>query len=296
MDRPTQLRDFLVSRRGRLTPEEAGIEPHGGLRRVAGLRREEVAFLARVSVEYYTRFEQGKVPGASDEVLTAISAALQLDDIERDHLRNLVQAMRPNRRRTTAPPTPKRISAGLQHVLDAIAVPAFVQNERMDIVGANTLGHALYPFIDDADGGLFNSSRFVFLDGRSREFYRDRDLVVRNNVALLRASAGRNPDDAELMTLIGQLATHSAEFRELWADQNVLRYRNGPKRYQHPLVGEIEFSYETFTMPAYPGLTMLVYNVEPSSSTAEAVQLLGNWSATAAATKPDQQGSLPHHA
>lgn len=279
MTGPSDLRDFLVSRRGRLTPERAGVALHGGARRVPGLRREEVAFLASVSAEYYTRFEQGKVPGASAEVVDAVCDALQLDEPERDHLHNLLDALRPNARSTS--PAPKRVTTGLQLVLDAITVPAFVQNDRLDIVAANTLGRALYPFVDDEPKGLFNSSRFVFLDQRSHEFYRDRRIVVRNNVALLRASAGRNPHDDELMTLIGQLSTQSAEFRELWAAQNVLKYRTGPKRYLHPLVGEIEFDYETFTMPAYPGLTMLVYNVEPNSPTAEAMQLLGNWTTIA---------------
>ncbi len=287
MDLPHELRDFLVSRRARLTPEAAGVAPFAGRRRVPGLRREEVAHLAGVSVEYYTKFERGKVTTASAEVVDAVARALQLDDVEREHLRNLVDARRPRVAKPASAPIARRVPPGVQSVLDAITVPAFVQNERLDIVAGNPLGKALYPFVGENDSDLFNSSRFVFLDPRSHEFYRDRDLVVRNNVALLRAAVGRNPDDQDLITLIGQLSTKSVEFREMWASQDVLSYRAGRKRYRHPLIGDVEFSYETFTMPAYPGLTMLVYNVEPHSSTADAIRLLASWSAEPPARTAD---------
>jgi len=285
MDLPTELRDFLVSRRARLTPEAAGMQPFAGRRRVPGLRREEAAFLAGVSVEYYTKFERGKVKGASEEVVDAIARALQLDEIEHEHLRNLAKGTR--RRGRAHAPSARRVPAGVQSVLDALTVPALVQNERLDILAANALGRALYPLEGGNESNLFNSSRFLFLDPRSHDFFRDRGLVVRNNVALLHAAAVKNPNDESLIALIGELSTKSAEFREAWADQDVLRYRVGPKRYLHPLVGELDFTYETFTMPAYPGLTMLVYNVEPQSATAEALRLLGSWTAP----NPDRQGA-----
>ncbi|MBQ1080753.1 MULTISPECIES: helix-turn-helix domain-containing protein [unclassified Nocardiopsis] len=288
MDLPTELRDFLVSRRARLTPEAAGIQPFAGKRRVPGLRREETAFLAGVSVEYYTKFERGKVKGASEEVVDAIARALQLNEIEHEHLRNLAQGTRRRTRQSHAP-SARRVPAGVQSVLDALTVPAFVQNERLDILAANALGRALYPVEGGNKSNLFNSSRFLFLDPRSHDFFRDRGLVVRNNVALLHAAAVKNPNDESLIELIGELSTKSAEFRQAWADQDVLRYRVGPKRYLHPLVGEVDFTYETFTMPAYPGLTMLVYNVEPQSATAEALRLLGSWTAP----NPDRQEAEP---
>ncbi|MBR8742721.1 helix-turn-helix domain-containing protein [Nocardiopsis sp. MG754419] len=286
MDLPTELRDFLVSRRARLTPEAAGMRPFAGRRRVPGLRREETAFLAGVSVEYYTKFERGKVTGASEEVVDAIAGALRLDEIEHQHLRNLAQG---TRRRTggTHTPSAHRVPAGVQSVLDALTVPAFVLNERLDILAANALGRALYPMEGGNESGLFNASRFLFLDPRSHDFFRDRGAVVRNKVALLHAAAVKNPDDEGLIALIGELSTKSAEFRQAWAEQNVLRYRAGPKRYLHPLVGELDFTYETFTMPAHFGLTMLVYNVEPRSATAEALRLLGSWTAP----NPDRQGA-----
>lgn len=282
MDLPTELRDFLVSRRARLTPEAAGIQPFAGRRRVPGLRREETAFLAGVSVEYYTKFERGRVKGASEEVVDAIARALRLDEIEHEHLRNLARGTR-RRNGGVHAPSARRVPAGVQSVLDALTVPALVQNERLDVLAANALGRALYP-MEESGPEPFNSSRFLFLDPRSHEFFRDRGAVVRNNVALLHAAAAKNPNDESLVALIGELSTRSAEFRQAWADQNVLRYRVGPKRYLHPLVGELDFTYETFTMPAYPGLTMLVYNVEPRSATAEALRLLGSW------TAPDADG------
>lgn len=290
MDLPHELRDFLVSRRARLAPEVAGVQPYAGRRRVPGLRREEVAYLAGVSADYYTKFERGKVSTASAEVIDAIARALQLDDVEHEHLRNLVHAQRPRIAKPASARAARRVPAGMQSVLDAVTVPAFIQNERLDIVAGNLLGKALYPFVGEDDSDLFNSSRFVFLDPRSHEFYRDRELVLRNNVALLRAAAGRNPDDDDLVTLIGQLSTKSVEFREMWASHNVLNYRAGRKRYHHPLVGDVEFGYETLVMPAYPGLTMLVYNVEPNSPTAAAMRLLASWSAA----PPDPAAQRQH--
>jgi transcriptional regulator with XRE-family HTH domain len=167
----SELRDFLVSRRARVTPEAAGIEPFAGKRRVPGLRREEVAFLAGVSIDYYTRFERGRVQGVSDDVLDAIARALRLDDVEQEHLRNLARPGRTAKRLGRAMPT--LVPPGLQAVLDSITAPAFVQNGRLDLVATNHLGRALYPFTDPTDGRRFNYARFAFLDPRARDFYRD---------------------------------------------------------------------------------------------------------------------------
>lgn len=284
----SDLRDFLVSRRARLTPADAGVEPFGGARRVHGLRREEVAFLAGVSIDYYTRLERGRVQNVSDEVLDAVARALRLDEVERDHLSNLARARRPTRTRAGRS-MPTRVPAGLQAVVDSMSVPAFVQNGRMDFLAANRLGWALYPFADTAGDRPFNASRFQFLDSRAPDFYRDFDLAVRNNVAMLRAAAGRDPHEPGLVQLVGELSTQSDLFRSLWAEQDVVQYRRGTKRYHHPAVGDVEFGYETFEMPAYPGLVMLVYTVEPASRTAETVQLL----ASLAAQDPVRDGADP---
>ena len=283
MDLPAELRDFLASRRARLTPETAGISPFGGKRRVPGLRREEVAYLAGVSVDYYTRLERGRSKGVSTEVTDAVARALQLSATEHEHLRNLIDGSRSHR-----PPSVHAASAlhdaldGLQTVLDVVTVPAFVQNERLDLLGANKIGRALYSLSDASPHQTFNLARFFFLDVRSADFYRDRPRVARHTVAMLRAAAGRHPDDNDLMNLIGHLSIRSAEFRRLWAGQDVLRYRAGAKRFTHPLVGELNFAYQSFDVPASPGLTMVVYTTEPGGSTDESLQLLASWTASEA--------------
>ena len=257
----------------------------GGARRVPGLRREEVAHLAGVSTDYYAKLERGRTRGASREVLDAIARALQLDDTEREHLLNLVDVTAAPHRRKPRSKTPAAVTAGTQAVLDAITVPAIVQNGRLDVVAANALGSALYPL--PAKGGeLFNAAVFQFLDPRAGDFYIDFTRAKRNAVALLHQAAGRDPFDDALIRLIGQLSTQSDEFRSLWASHDVIRYQRGTKRYRHPDVGELEFGYESFDLTTEPGLTMLVYTVEPQSPTAERIALLGSWTKTPAGS-PD---------
>ncbi|WP_030149119.1 helix-turn-helix domain-containing protein [Mycetocola saprophilus] len=283
-NRRAEIKTFLASRRARITPEETGVPTFGGVRRVPGLRREEVAFLAGVSVDYYARIERGHTSGVSPEVLDAIADALRLDEAEREHLFDLVQATRPvgpgARSARRAIPT-TRVSLNLQLVLDAIAVPAFVQNLRGDHVAANAIGRALYGDPSDEPGAPFNYARFVFLNPRAPAFYRDLDRMKRNNVALLRQAVGRAPEDPGLQALVGELSTRSVEFADLWASHDVLRYRSGSKRYHHALVGDVEFGYESFEVTGASDLLMLVYTVEPDSPTAQAMQLLANWSVPA---------------
>ena len=279
MDQQAQIKEFLASRRARITPERAGVPVFHGTRRVPGLRREEVAHLAGVSVDYYTRIERGKIDGASLEVLEAIARALQLDDVERDHLMDLVQVKRPkpaNRR-----PTQHRVPPNVEHVLDSITVPAVVQNTRLDLVAANAIARAVYSIPADDSALPRNNARFTFLDPQAVGFYRDWESVKRNTVALLRAAAGRDPYDESLINLVGQLSTQSEDFRQLWGAHNVLRYRAGTKRYHHQIVGDIEFGFESFAVASDPNLTMLVYTVEPHSSTADAMALLASWTAPA---------------
>ncbi|MFE7421162.1 helix-turn-helix transcriptional regulator [Rhodococcus sp. NPDC057529] len=278
MERRAEIKDFLASRRARVSPEDAGVPTFGGVRRVSGLRREEVAHLAGVSVDYYARIERGQTRGVSMEVLDAIATALRLDDAEREHLLDLVRATRPEStvRRQARRTSRARVSTGVQLVLDSITVPAIVQNICGDHLASNAIGRALYGNATDP-AEPFNYARFVFLDPRAREFYRDYRLMQRNNVALLRQAVGREPHDEGLIRLIGELSTSSPEFTELWASHDVLRYRSGIKRYHHQLVGDVEFGYESFELTTDPGLLMLVYTVEPGSPTAQAMQLLANW-------------------
>ncbi|GAA1974414.1 helix-turn-helix transcriptional regulator [Microbacterium pumilum] len=276
MSTPEEIRSFLTSRRARITPEEAGVPVFGGARRVPGLRREEVAHLAGVSTDYYAKLERGRTRGASREVLDAIAHALQLDDTEREHLLNLVDVTAAPHRRKPRPKTPMAVTAGTQAVLDAITVPAIVQNARLDVVAANALGSALYP-LPPKGGELFNAAVFQFLDPRAEDFFIDFARAKRNAVALLHQAAGRDPFDDALIRLIGQLSMQSDEFRSLWASHDVIRYQRGTKRYRHPDVGDLEFGYESFDLTTEPGLTMLVYTVEPHSPTAERIALLASW-------------------
>lgn len=273
-----EISSFLTSRRARISPERAGLPAHGGKRRVPGLRREEVAQLAGVSTDYYSKLERGSVRGASREVLEAIARALQLDETETAHLLNLVQLTSSRLRRPSGTRNRTIVAAGTQMVLDSLSVPALVQNPRLDVVAANALGAALYglPY-PVSDGELFNAARFQFLDPRADDFFVDHIKARRNVVSLLHQAAGENPADEGLIRLVGQLSTQSSEFRALWASHDVIRFRRGAKQYRHPLVGDLEFGYESFDLTTDPGLTMLVYTIEPHSPTAERVALLASW-------------------
>jgi transcriptional regulator with XRE-family HTH domain len=283
VDAGSEIREFLTSRRGRVTPEQAGLRTFGGMRRVPGLRREEVALLAGVSVDYYTRLERGRVGGVSETVLEALARALQLDDVERAHLFSLARAAHTPGARRRRPR--QRIRPSVQQMLDAMAaVPAFVRNGRLDILAANGLGRALYTQHFDSPHQPTNSARFAFLDPRARSFYLDWDGVAKDIVAVLRAEAGRDPYDRDLSDLIGELSTRSETFRTLWAAHNVRRHDTGVKGVDHPLVGEITFTYESMELVADPGLTMFVYTTEPASKSEDALRLLASWTAT-----PDEE-------
>ncbi|BBE22574.1 transcriptional regulator [Arthrobacter sp. MN05-02] len=291
MSAPKEISSFLTSRRARISPEQAGVPVFSGNRRVAGLRREEVAHLAGVSTDYYSKLERGHTRGASIEVLDAIARALQLDDTEREHLMNLVEVTSTPRRRTPRTKTRTVAAPGTQAVLDSITVPALVQNSRLDFVATNALGAALYSLPDRGAGAgpVFNAARFQFLDPRADEFFIDAARARRNVVALLHQAAGRDPFDEDLIRLIGQLSTQSPEFRSLWASHDVIRYQRGTKRYRHPSVGDLEFGYESFDLTTEPGMTMLVYTYEAGSPTAERMALLGSWTTTSTATRDASQ-------
>lgn len=290
VDARSEIREFLRSRRAKVTPEQTGLRTYGGTRRVPGLRREEVALLAGVSVDYYTRLERGNAGGASDTVLEALARALQLDDTERAHLFDLARATQTSPVRTRRRAS-QRIRPSVQQMLDAMpGVPAFVRNGRLDILGANQLGRALYSDIYDTPVQPPNTARFFFLDDRAQTFYSDWDRVAVDVVAVLRAEAGRDPYDRELSNLVGELSTRSELFRKLWADHDVRRHDTGVKRFHHPLVGELNLTFDAMELVADPGLTMFVYTAEPGSRTAEALSLLASWSAT-----PDQESTHGDH-
>ncbi|HEU4758201.1 MAG TPA: helix-turn-helix transcriptional regulator [Agromyces sp.] len=282
MDNRSEVREFLMSRRAKLSPEQAGL-PAGPNRRVSGLRRTEVAVLAGVSVEYYSKLERGAIAGASASVLDAISTALQLDDTERAHLFDLARAAdgipvsgRPRRR--TARQGPARPS--LQWTLEAITGGvAFVRNQYQDLLATNALGRAFYsPLIGDG-GRTPNLARFQFLDPASRDFYPDWERFAEMCVAIMRAEAGRNPHDRTMQDLVGELSTQSETFRTLWGAHDVRTHGTGTKRFIHPLVGELTLAYEELVLTAEPGLVMLVYTAEPGSPSAERLGLLASWGA-----------------
>jgi transcriptional regulator with XRE-family HTH domain len=294
MDARGEIREFLTTRRARITPEQAGLHTYGNTaRRVPGLRREEVALLAGVSVDYYTRLERGNASGVSETVLEALARALQLDETERAHLFDLARAAQttaPRRRRRA----PHGVRPAVQQMLDAMTtVPAFVRNGRLDILGTNGLGRALYSQHFDSTAQPPNTGRFVFLDDRSREYYADWQQVAADMVAVLRAEAGRDPYDRDLSDLVGELSTRSELFRTLWAAHNVRTHDTGTKRIHHPLVGDLELSFESMQLVADEGLNMFVYSAEPGSRSEQALNLLASWAATPDELTPDP-GPLRH--
>ena len=286
MGNQVEIREFLTTRRAKLTPDRAGLPTYGRHRRVAGLRREEVALLAGISVEYYTRLERGNARGVSDDVLDSVSRALQLDEAERAHLLDLVRAAnaeRPPRRAAS----PQRVRPSLQRIVDALTgMPAFVHNGRLDILHANQLAMALLSETFRDPVRPPNSARFLFLDPRARTFYADWETVAHDVVAALRGEAGRNPYDRALTDLIGLLSTRSDEFRVLWAGRDVRFHRSGTKRFHHALVGDLTLAYESLDVPADTGLTMVTYSAEPGSNSEAALRDLERWSATRAKLAP----------
>jgi transcriptional regulator with XRE-family HTH domain len=286
VDTKREIRDFLSSRRAKLTPAQVGL-PDYGPRRVPGLRREEVAVLAGVSVPYYTRLERGDMSGASESVLEALARALQLDDAERAHLFDLARSAQPTVPPRRRRPAKQRIRPSVQHVLDAITgAAALVRNDRLDILAANPLGQALYSEMFAGAVQPPNSARFIFLDPRGRDIYRDWDRAADDVVAVLRAAAGRDPYDRTLSDLVGELSTRSDDFRVRWAQHNVREHITGIKQFHHPVVGDIDLTYDRMDLAADPGLTLFTYTAEPGSRHAEALSLLGSWAATPAAVAP----------
>ncbi|MFJ1584695.1 helix-turn-helix transcriptional regulator [Streptomyces sp. NPDC088197] len=296
MDNRSEVREFLTSRRARITPQQAGL-PAAGHRRVTGLRREEVALLAGVSAEYYARMERGNLSGTSEAVLDALARALQLDESERAHLMDLARTAsstrRPARRRTAQPVRP-----GLRQLLDAMTdAPAFIRNGRLDMLATNRLGKALYwPLFQDPARPV-NMARYQFLNPGADQYMTELDTQRVSAAALLRTEAGRDPYNRELSDLIGELSTRSEAFRTLWAAHNVRLHHTGVKRFHHPVVGDLDLAFEALPVPTDPGLTLTALSAEPGSPAHDALKLLATWFATLEPTGPDPRPSVgaEHH-
>lgn len=292
----TDVREFLTSRRGRVRPEQVDL-PGGPNRRVPGLRRTEVALLAGVSVEYYSRLERGNLNGVSETILNAIATALLLDEAERQHLFDLARTANASTvRRPRSSTRSATIRPGLQLMLDAVTGgPALIRNGRMDILATNLLARALHV---EAYTALrerpVNLARFAFLHRESAErFYPDWDLAADLIVAVLRTEAGRDPYDRDMQDLIGELSTRSEEFRVKWGDHNVRRHVTGVKRFLHPVVGDLEFLFEGTDLPDHPGWSLNVYMAEPGTPTADALRILASWQATREQEDTADQNASP---
>lgn len=277
-----EIRQFLMTRRARLQPQEVGLPPYSGRRRVSGLRREEVAMLAGISVEYYNRIERGNAKGVSDDVLESLARALQLDDVERSHLIALAGAAnKPSAARSRVAAPNHQLRPALQQLLDAMTQAAvFVRSARLDILAANQLGSALYsPVLRDTIAQR-NLARFIFLSPDAIGFYRDWTGIAHAAVGSLRTMAGHRPADPPLMALIDELASGSKDFHTLWESGDVEYYRAGVQHFHHPAVGDIDLDYDALEVAADPGLTVIAYTAHPDSAAANSLALLANWTAT----------------
>nr|WP_095871172.1 helix-turn-helix transcriptional regulator [Streptomyces sp. TLI_235] len=263
--RDSPLGDYLRARRAQLPPDEAGVSVIGH-RRVPGLRREEVALLAGVSTDYYTRLEQGRERNPSRQLLDAVARALRLDEDAAAHLANLAAPPAPRRRRG-----PERVAPALRLLLDGLPAPAVVTGRALDVLALNPLAAALYTEFARVD----NLVRMTFLDPAARSFHRDWDAAARAAVAALRSAAGRDRDDPRLVALVGELALQSHDFRVLWARHDVQGKAAGAKLLHHPQVGDLELHYETLTVNSAPEQQLVVYQAAPGTPSAERLVLLG---------------------
>ena len=280
MDLDPDVQRFLTEMRGRLSPEQAGVPLFGGERRVRGLRREEVAQLAGMSTAYYTRLERGNLRGASESVLRSLAATLQMDDAETEHLFNLARAASAGPRTVRSRPQSQLPRRAVQ-LIDAMPdVPAVALGRLGDMVGGNALGRGLFPHLFPENGKPLNHTRYLFLDHRSREFYVDWEGSARHVVSVLRLIAGRDPSDAALMALVGEFATHSAEFRTWWAGHTVNVHTAGTKAIRHPVVGELTLGFETLTLASAPDVRIVTYLADPGTPSSDALDLLRSWVAT----------------
>lgn len=280
MNQREDIRDFLSSRRARIVPDQVPLPPYHGRRRVPGLRREEVALLAGISVDYYTRLERGNLANVSETVLDAVAKVLRLNDDERTHLFRLAKGA--HRPRRNCPTEAATVKPHIQWMLDAITTaPAWVQNQRLDLLAANPLSRVLNPhlLVDDRQGPV-NLAHYMFLDSRSHDYFPDWNQHADDAVAILRTAAGENPEDPHLTRLVGELCTRSDEFRVRWGSHNVRHHHSGHKRIRHPAIGVLELTYEGMELAAHPGLTLFIMTAEPNSAANDALTQLATQAAT----------------
>jgi transcriptional regulator with XRE-family HTH domain len=287
-----EIRQFLMTRRARITPEQAGLPNYGGRRRVPGLRREELALLAGISEQYLVRLERGNVRGVSDDVIGSIARALHLDEVERAHLIDLIRlANTPRTRQQPGKSSPSKIRPSVRQILDSMTgAAAFARNARLDVLATNHLGRGLYaPVLDNPDIAA-NLVRFVFLDPSATQFYRDWEGIAHDAVGSLRTEAGRTPGDRRLSALIGDLSIRSEQFRTRWAAHDVRYYRSGVQPFNHPLVGNLDLDYDALELPTDPGLTIVAYTAAPGSEAAKTLTLLGEWTGVATPNRQHSAG------
>ncbi|MER6852645.1 helix-turn-helix transcriptional regulator [Streptomyces flaveolus] len=279
MSSPTDLRNFLKARRSRLTPEDIGLPADGGPRRVAGLRREEVAQAAAISVDYYTRMEQGRVSAVSTEILEALARALRLDEEETRHLRRLVGTpSRSGHRRPADPERKQIVRPPLRNLLDSLTGhPALLMGRAMSVLAWNRAAAALLTDFGDLPPTDRNIAKATFLDRNFRDLHANWGECARETVGHLRLEAVRYPEDPLLTSVVGELAVKSSEFRSLWADNRVWDKASGTKGLRHPIVGDMRLSCEVLQVAGDPRQTVVVYSAEPGSSSADALRLLLDW-------------------
>jgi len=275
-DSHREIADFLRRSRAACDPQDTGLPADGRVRRVPGLRREEVALLAGVSTDYYTRLEQGRRIVPSTQVLDAIARALGLDATGRTHLRDLVGAAGSARPRVRA--TVQRVRPGLYQLLDSLATqPALVLGRRTDVLAANHLARALFTDFERMPPRERNYARWMLLSDEARLLFLDWEQQARNAVENLRFDAGRTPDDPETQQLVGELSLASAEFRQWWSDHQVHQRTFGSKRLHHPIVGELTVEFETLMLPGDSDQTLFLYTTAPDSPSRQAMELLAAW-------------------
>jgi len=278
------LAGFLSTRRSRVDPATVDI-PTDRRRRVEGLRREEVAHLSGVSVDYYVRLEQGRATQPSEQVLDALARVLDLDETERGHLHRLA---RQRRRRAKAPG--RQVRPEVLRVLDLVThAPALIMNHRLDVLAGNRLAGLLF---GRPMPGL-NTARHIFLDEAERGLYADWDSCTLDVVGHLRLAAGKYPEDPRLAALIGELAMGSDRFRRLWARADVRARTHGRKAYRHPLVGLLELHQENFALPDEPGMELLVLSAAPGSPAEDGLRLLAGLGTDSGAAHFTVSAQLP---
>ncbi|MFD8422710.1 helix-turn-helix domain-containing protein [Streptomyces sp. NPDC059466] len=275
-----ELSDFLRSRRAALTPQEVGLPWPSGARRVKGLRREELALLAGVSADYYTRLEQGRARNVSAQVLSAVADALRLTGLERRHLFSMAQPGLvpdgPNR-----PPTSRVLKArpAVRMMMEALdPTPVVLHGPRLEVIASNRMGKVLIDDFDAMPAAERNLVRWMFLNPRARTVYPDWAEIGAQMVAVLRVAAGEEPDPA-LAELVGELTARSDAFSRAWAEYGVFQHTHGRKRFHHEAVGIMTVNYESLALPDDPGLSLLVYTADSGSPSEEKLRILSSWAA-----------------